>query len=262
LSLTRPCRKQSAPRVRTAGRTSGKSFVVSDMAGHNIRWTGVSGTRRTSLVLRRGATTARSGPPVPSPRWWSVRSAVLQPVAPGERRLVEALQAESVAEAGREPPAVFAGRDGDVDAVLEGQKVEANGGLAGIEEPELADAGAGVERRQPLEILADRAVADDLDDQVHRPFEGEDAVLTLAPKGGNEPHAAALDRLPKNGEHVRLRRDACKGRPEPATIRLHGPSSTERAPSPSERALSSNERAPSPNERALSSNERVERLRS
>ena len=41
----------------------------------------------------------------------------------------------------------------------------------GIDRPELRDTRGGVGRRETLPVLVHRAVADDLDDQVRRPFE-------------------------------------------------------------------------------------------
>src|SRR5690348_7434173 len=96
---------------------------------------------------------------------------VLQGVAPGRGRGPAADEPKIYSKLRRTDPPVGIGLDRDVGAVPERVNLETEIVTAGIDDPELENTGPGVKRWKSFGVLLDRAVADDLQDEVHGPFE-------------------------------------------------------------------------------------------
>lgn len=124
------------------------------------------------------------------------------------RRLAKVLlwdggQAEAEPEPWRSHPSVEVGLDRHIRAFFQGLDLEPDLPPSGVDDPQLGHAGIGVAKRKLLGVLALRAVADHLDDQVRGAFHLHISARLLG-SGRHVADPSLLERSPEDDDHIRL----------------------------------------------------------
>src|SRR6185295_1197603 len=91
----------------------------------------------------------------------------------------------------------------------------------GIHQPQLGNSGRGIEWRQPDQVLADGALAHDLDDEVGRAFQLHEAVGPFLRR--DLADSAALEGVPEDHHHVGLDGEIRPGARNPAAVHVDTP---------------------------------------